>query len=140
MEIILETYYTLLPIVATTFIGWVGFILKKQHRKEKDRDDRIKTKQQEDDIIRKANSKGTMLILRYMLNRYHTEYMAQGKMAYSQYKDWIELYDAYVALGGNSIAVEWNKDIEELEKCDFIEGRSLFENIVRSSLENKEDK
>lgn len=137
MEIILQTYYTLLPIVATTLIGWVGYVLKEQHRKEKLRETEYEEKEKETTRIRNANSHGTMLILRYMLNRYHTEYMVQGKMSYSQYKDWIDLFDAYTALGGNSIAVEWNKDIEELEKCDSVNGSSLFESMVRNSIDHK---
>lgn len=138
MEILLQTYYTLLPIVATTLIGWVGYVLKEQHKKEVEREKAYKAKDEETTRIRNANSHGTMLILRYMLNRYHTEYMVQGKITYSQYKDWIDLFDAYTALGGNSIAVEWNKDIEELEKCDSIGESSIFETMVRNSLNSKE--
>ena len=36
MEILLQTYYILLPIVATALIGWVGVQLKKQRKKEDD--------------------------------------------------------------------------------------------------------
>lgn len=136
MEIILQTYYTLLPIVATTLIGWVGYVLKEQHKKEVEREKAYKAKDEETTRIRNANSKGTMLILRYMLKRYHTEYVVQGKITYTQYKEWMDLYDAYAALGGNSIAVDWNKDIEELEKCDSIGDATLFEKMVRSSMDN----
>ena len=34
MKVLLETYYILLPIIATALIGWVGVLLKGQ-KKEK---------------------------------------------------------------------------------------------------------
>ena len=33
MEILLQTYYILLPVVATALIGWVGVQIKKQRKK-----------------------------------------------------------------------------------------------------------
>ena len=33
MEVILQTYYTLLPIIATALVGWVGVLLKNQRKK-----------------------------------------------------------------------------------------------------------
>lgn len=33
MEVILQTYYTLLPIIATALVGWVGILLKNQKKK-----------------------------------------------------------------------------------------------------------
>ena len=68
-----------------------------------------------------------------MLNRYHTEYMIQGKITYSQYKDWMDMFEAYTALNGNSIAVEWNEDIEHMEKCDRLDKMSVFETMVRET-------
>lgn len=130
MDILLETYYTLLPIIATAILGWVGVLLKEQKKKESDRDKIAKKKEEEIALIRKANSEGIKLILRYMLKRYHNEYMIQGKITYNQYKDWIDLWKAYEALNGNSIAVEWNNDIENLDKCDSISDMSLYESVL----------
>lgn len=107
MEILLQTYYILLPIVATALIGWVGVQLKKQREKE-----------ETSEIKRKALSDGIMMVLRYMLQRYHGEYIIEGKMSYSQYQNWKDIFTVYKALGGNSVAIEWDKDIDELEKCD----------------------
>lgn len=107
MEILLQTYYILLPIVATALVGWVGVLLKKQKKKEENNE----TKQQ-------ALSDGIMMVLRYMLQRYHGEYTIEGKISYSQYKNWKDIFCVYRALGGNSIALEWDKEIDELEKCD----------------------
>lgn len=107
MEILLQTYYILLPIVATALIGWVGVQIKKQRKKEGD-----------NEAKQKAVSDGMMMVLRYMLQRYHGEYLIQGKISYNQYKNWKEFFTAYRTLGGNSIALEWDEDIDKLEKCE----------------------
>ena len=130
MDFLLETYYILLPIIATAILGWVGVLLKEQKKKESDKDKIAQEKEEEIASIRKANSEGIKLILRYMLKRYHNEYMIQGKITYNQYKDWIDIWKAYEALNGNSIAEEWNNDIENLDKCDSISDMSLYESIL----------
>lgn len=133
MEVILQTYYILLPIVATSLIGWVGVLLKKQKSKE----EHTQKKEEEIARIRKANSEGIKLVLRYMLNRYHTEYMIQGKISYEQYKDWMDIFAAYRALGGNSIAMDWNENVENLEKCNSVNGNTLFESLVKQTVSKK---
>lgn len=35
MEVLLQTYYILLPIIATALVGWVGVLLKDQKKKRK---------------------------------------------------------------------------------------------------------
>lgn len=107
MEILLQTYYILLPVVATALIGWVGVQLKKQRKKEDD-----------SEAMQKAFSDGIMMVLRYMLQRYHGEYTIERKISYSQYQNWKDIFTVYRALGGNSIAIEWDKEIDDLEKCD----------------------
>ena len=69
MEILLQTYYILLPIVATALIGWVGVLLKKQRKKEED-----------SEAKQEAFASGITMVLRYMLQRYHGEYIIQGKL------------------------------------------------------------
>ena len=126
-KLILETYYILLPIVATALIGWVGYLLKDQKKKEDDRD-----------IKQKAQTTAIMLVLRYMLQRYHGEYKLQGKITYSQYKNWQEIYETYRILGGNSIAEEWNEEVEEMEKAEAHDDMSLYELALRNKY-NKAD-
>lgn len=126
-KLILETYYILLPIVATALIGWVGYLLKDQKKKEDDRD-----------VKQKAQNTAIMLVLRYMLQRYHGEYKIQGKITYSQYKNWQEIYETYRILGGNSIAEEWNEEVEEMEKAEAHDDMSLYELALRNKY-NKAD-
>ena len=73
MEVLLQTYYILLPIIATALVGWVGVLLKNQKKKDTDREEK-----------QKALSEGIMMILRYMLQRYHGEYMIRKKISYGQ--------------------------------------------------------
>ena len=126
-KLILETYYIFLPIVATALIGWVGYLLKDQKKKEDDRD-----------VKQKAQTTAIMLVLRYMLQRYHGEYKLQGKITYSQYKNWQEIYETYRILGGNSIAEEWNEEVEEMEKAEAHDDMSLYELALRNKY-NKAD-
>ncbi len=128
MEVLLQTYYILLPIVATSLIGWVGYMLKAQRKKEAN----IAK-------IRASNTTGIRMILRYMLRRYHAEYMAQGEISYTQYQDWVDFYDAYEELGGNSVAVEWNNDIENLPKKDFLSDMGMFEKMLKKAREDYEN-
>lgn len=122
MEVILQTYYILLPIVATAVVGWAGHTIKSQRKQDDARDN------------------GIVMILRYMLHRYHSEYTMQGKMTYSQYQDWIDLFGAYTALGGNSVAVQWNKDIEGLEKVESASDASLYELMLKQTMCKQSDK
>ena len=125
MEVILQTYYTLLPIIATALVGWVGILLKNQKKKDTDREEK-----------QKALSEGIMMILRYMLQRYHGEYMIQGKISYSQYQNWKDIFSVYKALGGNSIAIEWDHEIDELDKCES--DVSPYEEMLKRRSENHE--
>lgn len=137
MKILLESYYILLPIIATAFMGWVGFLLKDSKKKEQERKANEDKKDREADRIRQANATGMMLVLRYMLKRYHSEYMLQGVITYAQYSDWKELFGAYTALGGNSVAYDWNDDIENLPRTDAIPNLSPFEIMLKEKMEKK---
>lgn len=125
MEVILQTYYTLLPIIATALVGWVGVLLKNQRKKDTDREEK-----------QEALSEGIMMILRYMLQRYHGEYMIQGRISYSQYQNWKDIFGVYRALGGNSIAIEWDHEIDELDKCES--DVSPYEEMLKKRSENHE--
>ena len=91
-----QTYIIALPIVLTSLMGWIVWLLKKQ---KKDRD---------------ANSKGTMLLLRVQLIEYHDKYMMLGDIPSYAYENFMEMYDAYHALGGNGMITKMMHEIEEL--------------------------
>lgn len=123
MKILLETYYILLPIVATALIGWVGVLLNGQ-KKEKT----LLEKRQA------AQTAGIMMVLRYMLQRYHGEYKLQEKITYNQYKNWKDMFKVYTELGGNSVAVEWDEDIDRMEKCESASEMSAYETMLKNSM------
>lgn len=77
-------------------MGYIVWLLKNQ---KKDRD---------------ANSKGTMLLLRVQLIEYHTKYMMLQEIPSYAYENFVEMYDAYHALGGNGMVTKMKHEIDEL--------------------------
>ncbi len=95
-ELLTETYMAALPIVLTALMGYIVWLLKTQ---KSDRD---------------ANSRGTMLLLRVELIEYHDKYIALGEIPSYAYQNFMEMYDAYHALGGNGMITKMKNEIEEL--------------------------
>jgi hypothetical protein len=91
-EFLLQTYTIVLPIL----LGYIVWLLKQQ---KKDRD---------------ANSKGTMLLLRVQLIEYHDKYMKLGEIPSYAYENFVEMYNAYHALGGNGMATKMYEEIKEI--------------------------
>ena len=90
-EILMQTYTIVLPVL----LGYIVWLLKNQKR---DRD---------------ANSKGTMLLLRVQLIEYHDKYMKLGEIPSYAYENFVEMYNAYHALGGNGMATKMYEEIKE---------------------------
>lgn len=91
-EFLMTTYTIALPIL----LGYIVWLLKRQKR---DRD---------------ANSKGTMLLLRVQLIEYHDKYTKLGEIPSYAYQNFVEMYEAYHALGGNGMVTKMYDEIEEL--------------------------
>ncbi|MBQ4541676.1 MAG: hypothetical protein IJA23_02355 [Clostridia bacterium] len=95
-ELLVQTYTIALPIILTALMGYIVWLLQNQ---KKDRD---------------ANSKGTMLLLRVQLIEYHDKYTSLGEIPSYAYENFIEMYEAYHALGGNGMITKMKHEIEEL--------------------------
>ena len=95
-DFLMQTYLVALPIILTSFFGYVVWFLKQQ---KKDRD---------------ANSKGTMLLLRVQLIEYHDKYVELGEIPSYVYNNFIEMYEAYHDLGGNGMVTKMYEEIQEL--------------------------
>lgn len=95
-NLLLETYSIALPIVLTALMGYIVWLLKKQ---KKDRD---------------ANSKGTMLLLRVQLIKYHDKYTILGSIPSYAYENFCEMHEAYHELGGNGMITKMKEEIDEL--------------------------
>lgn len=91
-DILIKTYAIVLPMV----LGYIIVLLRKQKE------------------IREANSKGTMLLLRVQLIEYHNKYTALGEIPTYAYKNFMDMYEAYHNLGGNSMVTKMYDEINEL--------------------------
>ena len=82
-EVITQTYFIALPIL----LGYMVWLLQEQKKKQtryvKERDERIA----EERAMRKANSKGTMLLLRVQLIEYHSKYTQLGNIPSYAYEN-----------------------------------------------------
>ena len=96
MDILIQTYMIALPIVLTSVLGYVVWLLKEQKRE------------------RDANSKGTMLLLRVQLIEYHDKYVELGEIPSYAYENFNEMYEAYHNLGGNGMVTKMHNEIQEL--------------------------
>jgi hypothetical protein len=85
-----------LPIVLSSFLGYVVWVLQSQ---KKDRD---------------ANSRGTMLLLRVQLIEYHDKYVEMKEIPSYAYENYVEMYQAYHDLGGNGMVTKMYNEIQEL--------------------------
>lgn len=92
----MQTYMIALPIVLTSLLGYVVWLLKEQKRE------------------RNANAKGTMLLLRVQLIEYHDKYMKLKEIPSYVYDNFVEMYEAYHDLGGNGMVTKMYNEIKEL--------------------------
>ena len=91
-DFLLQTYIIVLPI----FLGYIVWLLQQQ---KKDRN---------------ANSKGTMLLLRVQLIEYHDKYVKLGEIPSYAFDNFVEMYNAYHALGGNGMVTKMYNEIQGL--------------------------
>ena len=91
-ELLLQTYMIALPI----FLGYIVWLLQQQKRD------------------RGANSKGTMLLLRVQLIEYHDKYVKEGEIPSYAFENFVEMYNAYHALGGNGMITKMYHEIQQL--------------------------
>ena len=92
VDILTKTYAVALPVALSYIIA----LLVKQNK------------------VRKANSRGTMLILRRDIIDDHEKYMTRGEIPTYAYENFDEMYQAYHNLGGNGLATKMFEEIREL--------------------------
>ena len=93
LDLIMRTYSALIPLL----LGYLVYLLKSQIK------------------VRDANSKGTMLLLRVQLIEYHKKYTELKYIPTYAYENFVEMYEAYHALGGNGMVEKLNEDIQDLK-------------------------
>lgn len=113
-QFIYRTYLIALPVVLSALLGYIVWMLKEQKEQKKidikERNERIEAERK----LRENNSKGTMLLLRVQLIEYHNKYIKLGDIPSYAYENFLEMYDAYHALGGNGMITKMKNEIEEL--------------------------
>ena len=67
-----------------------------------------------------SNDEGLKLVIRYLLQRYHAEYMLQGFITSHQKTEFLEAYEIYHAKGGNGTAEGWKNELCELPVRDDV--------------------
>lgn len=138
-EWILETYYILLPIIFTGFMTWVGTAMKKSQKKAEELERQRREDMEEAQRRRDANSEGTKLILFYMLQRLHTEYMYQQYITHEQRNQYKDIYDAYHVLGGNGFGTAMWEEVKELPIRNDKSSVSPFIRILKGELPEKKE-
>ena len=77
-------------------LGYIIWILKEQKK------------------IRNANSEGTKCLLRVKLIEYHDKYMEKKSIPSYALRNWIEMFNAYIKLGGNGMIEVMDKEVRKL--------------------------
>ncbi len=91
-EFLMTTYTISLPLV----LGYIIWLLKEQKK------------------IRSANSEGTKCLLRVKLIEYHDKYMEKKSIPSYALRNWIEMFNAYIKLGGNGMIEVMDKEVRKL--------------------------
>ena len=138
MDILLQTYYTVLPIITTSLMGYVIWVLQNNRKKEAFRIEAENKRIEEENRKQQALTEGTRMILLYMLERLYEEYKIQDYVTHEQRDKFHNIYDAYHALGGNGYGTALWDTIQELEIRNDADGVSPFVKMLKQM--NTEEK
>ena len=92
-DFLMTTYTIALPIV----LGYIVWLLKEQKK------------------VRSANSEGTKCLLRVKLIEYHDKYMVKGSIPSYALRNWVEIFIAYMRLGGNGMIDGMDREVRALK-------------------------
>lgn len=91
-----------------------------------------------------ANRQGIKMLIRYMLRRYHGEYMFRGYITSHEKQEFLELYDVYHAMGGNGTGTGWMNEVCELPVRDdlgavnpYLEILQMKKDVTKSKAKSK---
>jgi len=106
-------------------------------KRDQAHEDRKKEKAQELAQIH-ANSEGIKLMLKYMLERYHAEYMTQGFITPDQRRSYSDIYEAYVGLHGNGEGTKMKEEIMNLQIRTDMHPVNPFITLLKKSADSQE--
>lgn len=72
-------------------------------------------KEKKQEAEENALKEGVLCLLRSELIKYHAKYMEEGSITMHGYQNWMLMYKAYKALGGNGMIDHMWQDIEDLK-------------------------
>lgn len=99
---------TILTSVASAMLVFVlQSVIKENHKLKKEKEE----KQAEEE---KSLKEGVLCLLRVKLIEYHTKYMTLGYITSHGLENWLLMYKAYKALGGNGMIDHMKAEIESL--------------------------
>lgn len=110
---------------------------KMDDKRDQAHEDRKKEKAKELAQIQ-ANSEGIKLMLKYMLERYHAEYMIQGFITPDQRRSYSDIYEAYVGLHGNGEGTKMKEEIMNLQIRTDMHPVNPFITLLKKSADSQE--
>lgn len=97
--------------VVSFAVAMLAFVLQAVIRENK----KLKTEREEKHEQREnALENGVVCLLRVKLIEYHTKYSEQHNISSNGLQNWLLMYDAYKALGGNGMIDHMKEEIEKL--------------------------
>lgn len=82
--------------------------------------------------ISEVNGEGVKGIMRYMLQRYHAEYLLQGYITSKQKSEFLEAYGVYKAKGGNGTAEGWKNEVDRLPIRDDLPSVNPYLQVLKA--------
>ena len=99
---------TITTSVASAMLVFVlQAVLRENHKLKRERE-----KKQEDEEA--ALKEGVLCLLRVQLIEYHSKYMKSECVSTNGFQNWMLMYKAYKALGGNGLIEHMKDEIESL--------------------------
>lgn len=106
---------TILVSVAAAMLTFaLQTVIKENRELKKEKDEKQKQREEENEKCEKAIENGVVCLLRVKLIEYHKKYMELGEISSHGYENWMLMYKAYKALGGNGMIDHMKEEIEEL--------------------------
>lgn len=83
-----------------------------------------------------TNRDGFKIVMRYMLQRYHAEYMLQGFVTSHQKTEFLEAFEVYSTEGGNGTAHGWRDEVCALPVRDDLNPSNPYLELLKNKGEN----
>lgn len=78
-----------------------------------------------------GNGEGVKILMRYMLQRYHAEYMIQGYVTTHQRDEFLEAYTVYHGKGGNGTGEYWMQEVSRLPVRDDVVPKNPYLEMMK---------